>query len=138
MATKRQRRRREREQRHEYMWVDDEGNELESEERTVREPPKRAGASKSKSSGSGSSSARRGRAPQPPSWRRVIKRGAIFAPLFLATLLLLGHGHHVNYVSAVGQALVLLALFIPFSYFLDSMMWRSYQKKTGQNSTAKR
>jgi hypothetical protein len=137
MATKRQRRRREREQRHEYMWVDDEGNELESEERAVREPPKRAGASKSRSGG-GSSSARRGRAPQPPSWRRVIKRGAIFAPLFLATLLLLGHGHHVNYVSAVGQALVLLALFIPFSYFLDSMMWRSYQKKTGQNSTAKR
>jgi len=120
------------------MWVDHEGNEIEPEERTVHEPPKRAGA-KSKSSGrGGSSSARRGRAPQPPSWRRVIKRGAIFAPLFLATLLLLGHGRHVNYVSAVGQALVLLALFIPFSYFLDSMLWRQYQKKTGQSTAAKR
>jgi hypothetical protein len=138
MATKRQRRRREREQRHEYMWIDHEGNEIEQEERTVREPPKRAGASKSKASSGARSARSRGRAPQPPSWRRVIKRGAIFAPLFLATLLLLGRGRHINYVSAVGQVLVLLALFIPFSYFLDSMLWRSYQKKTGQSSAAKR
>jgi len=136
VATKKQRRRREKGKRHEYVWVDDEGNELEPEEREIRAPAKRASTSKS---GKGSSSyGRRGRAPQPPSWRRVAKRGAIFAPLFLVTLLLLGRGSHISYVAAIGQTLVLIALFVPFSYFLDSMLWRSYQKKSGQSSTAKR
>jgi hypothetical protein len=139
VATKKQRRRREKEQRHDYeiVYLDDEGNEVEPDEPEVRAPAKRATTSQSRS-GKGSSSTRRGRAPQPPSWRRVVKRGAIFAPLFLATLLLLGRGSHISYVEAVGQTLILIALFVPFSYFLDSMMWRSYQKKSGRSSTAKR
>jgi hypothetical protein len=137
VATKKQRRRREKEKRHEYeiVYLDHEGNEVEPEEREVREPVKRNSTGKP---GKGSSrAAGRGRAPQPPSWRRVIKRGGIFAPLFLLTLLLIGRGH-VSYFSAVVQTLILIGLFVPFSYFLDSMLWRSYQKKSGQSTAAKR
>jgi len=31
------------------------------------------------------------RAVQPPSWQRVFKRAAIFSPLFLVVVYLLGH-----------------------------------------------
>jgi hypothetical protein len=141
VATKKQKRRREKEHRHEYeiVYVDDEGNEVEPDEPEVRGPARRTTSSASKSTRSSGGSARggRGKAPQPPSWRRVIKRGAIFAPLFLATLLLLGRGH-TDYPSAIGQTVILIGLFVPFSYFLDSMLWRSYLKKTGQSSSAKR
>jgi len=133
VATKKQRRRREKEHRHEYeiVYLDDEGNEVEPDEPEIRAPAKRATSSKPKSGKGSSSSGRRGRAPQPPSWRRVAKRGALFAPLFLVTLLLLGRGH-ITYGGAILQTLILIGLFVPFSYFLDSMLWRSYQKKTGQ------
>jgi len=139
VATKKQRRRREKEHRHEYdiVYVDHEGNEVEADESEIRAPAKRASSSKSSGSKGSGSSRRGGRAPQPPSWRRVAKRGAIFAPLFFATLLLLGRGH-ITTVGAITQTLILMGLFVPFSYFLDSMMWRSYQKRSARGAPAKR
>ncbi|HZO48869.1 MAG TPA: hypothetical protein VFB26_01875 [Gaiellaceae bacterium] len=134
MATKKQRRRREKEKRHEYeiVYVDHEGNEVDPE--TIEQPAngRREGAGKARASGraSGAAQRRRGRVPQPPSWRRVAKRGAIFAPLFLATVLLLG-GKKVTFAAAVVQTLILVVFFVPFSYFLDAMVWRSFQKRTG-------
>lgn len=138
MASRKQRRRREKEKRHDYeiVYLDDEGNEVEPDEPDVRAPAKR-GESKGSSSKASTTSGRRGRAPQPPSWRRVAKRGAIFAPLFIATVLLLG-GKRMTLAGAVFQAVVLLALFVPFSYFLDSLMYRSHQKKLGRGPAAKR
>ena len=61
---------------------------------------------------------RGGRAVQPPSWPRVLKRGAIFAPIFLATVMLLG-GNKMTFTSAVVQTVLLIGVFIPFSYFMD-------------------
>ena len=136
MATKKQRRRREKGFRHEYVWEDEEGNELEPEEVRVRMPAERSTSARSKSTKAGTST-RRGRAPQPPSWRRVIKRGGIFAPIFFATVLLIG-GKHVSFAQALVQSVLLLVLFIPFSYFLDTMVWRSHQKRLAGGSTAKR
>lgn len=138
MATRKQRRRREKEKRHEYeiVYLDDEGNEVEPDEVDVRAPAKRS-ASQKGSPASSRSSGRPRRTPQPPSWRKVAKRGAIFAPLFIATVLLLG-GKRMTFAGAVFQTVVLLLLFVPFSYFLDSMMYRSYQKKLGRGSAPKR
>jgi hypothetical protein len=136
VATKKQRRRREKGFRHEYVWEDEEGNELEPEEVRVRMPAERNTSARSKSTKAGTST-RRGRAPQPPSWRRVIKRGGIFAPIFFATVLLIG-GKHVSFAQALVQSVLLLVLFIPFSYFLDTMVWRSHQKRVAGGSTAKR
>lgn len=141
MATRKQRRRREKEQRHDYeiVYLDHEGNEVEPDESDIRGPATRNGSAKPRSAKSSSGSARRGRGrvPQEPSWRRVAKRGAIFAPLFLAAILLLSRGK-LTIAGAILQTVILMALFVPFSYFLDSLMWRSYQKKAAGQSGAKR
>jgi hypothetical protein len=138
VATKKQRRRREKEHRHEYevVYVDHEGNEVEPEEAPVRAPAPRASASRARSA-KAAPSARRGRAPQPPSWSRVLKRGAIFAPLFLVTVMLIDR-KHMTLPRALVQTALLLVLFVPFSYFLDSLVWRSHQKRLGGGSGAKR
>ncbi len=129
MANRKQRRRREKEKRHEYeiVYVDSEGNEVEVEEddRPAKKP--RSGSRGSSKSGKQSRPARRGIA-QPPSWSRVIRRAAIFAPIFLVTVYLLG-GSQIGVTGAVFQTILLVAIFIPFSYFMDRVMWRSAQKR---------
>jgi hypothetical protein len=123
VATKKQRRRREKEQRHEYevVYVDEEGHEVEVEtERSTRssaraKPPKRG------SSG-------RQRKLDPPSWRRSVRRGLLFAPLFLGMILLL-NGSRQGLAFSVLNTIVLLVVFVPFSYFLDRVFYRTYQKR---------
>jgi hypothetical protein len=127
MATRKQRRRREKEKRHEYelVEIDEEGNETVLAGSELR--PRQNG------DGKGGQASTRGRARgrgavQPPSWNRVLKRGAIFAPIFLATVMLLG-GDRMTISGAVVQTAMLVAVFVPFSYFMDRVMWRSYQKR---------
>jgi hypothetical protein len=123
VATKKQRRRREKEQRHEYevVYVDEEGHEVEVEtERSTRssaraKPPKR-------------SSSGRQRKLDPPSWRRSVRRGLLFAPLFLGMILLL-NGSRQGLAFSVLNTIVLLVVFVPFSYFLDRVFYRTYQKR---------
>jgi hypothetical protein len=140
VATKKQRRRREKEKRHDYeiVYLDDDGNEVAPEEVDARAPARKEPSRNGKSSAKRSQSPARGRrTPQPPSWKRVAKRGAIFAPLFVGTVLVLG-GKKMTVEAAVFQTLVLLVFFVPFSYFLDSFMWRSYQKRQERGAPAKR
>ena len=137
MATKKQRRRREKGFRHEYVWEDEEGNELEPDEVRVREPVPRNVPSRAKQGKSAPPSRRGGKVPQPPSWQRVIKRGAIFAPIFLATVMLIDR-KNMTLARAVVQTALLLVLFVPFSYFLDTLVWRSHQKRVAGGSTGKR
>jgi len=138
MATQKQRRRRAKEKRHEYdlVYVDEEGVEQVVERDEPRKPPAKVGKGSSggsdKGAGKGARS-RRGRDVQPPSWRKVIKRGAIFAPIFLATVLLLGGGK-VSLPAAVAQTVALLAVFVPFSYFMDRVVWRQQQKRLNRGS----
>ena len=63
----------------------------------------------------------------------MLKRGAIFAPIFLATVLLLG-GDRMSFQGAVVQTLFLLAIFVPFSYFMDRLVWRSHEKRLAKTS----
>lgn len=134
MATQKQRRRRAKEHRHEYdlVYVDDEGNEVDVDEAESARPAKTS-KPPAKASGRGSArkaapSGRGGRSVQPPSWPRVFKRGGIFAPIFLATVLLLGGGK-MSFAAALVQTALLLAVFVPFSYFMDRIVWRQYQKR---------
>ncbi len=146
MATQKQRRRRAKEKRHDYelVYVDEEGVERPVErEEAPRKPvgggtkgAKGAKGAKNQSGGKSKSSSgggRRGRTVQPPSWRKVGKRGLIFAPIFFATVLLLGGGK-ISYASAIVQSLLLLAVFIPFSYFMDHVLWRQQQKRLTRGS----
>ena len=124
MPSRKQRRRRAKERRHEWeeVWVDEEGNEVESPS-DEDAPPATAKRSAAAPRQSGM------RNVQPPSWRRVAKRGLIFAPLMFLT---------VSFLSGnltIGQRLIntafLLAFFLPFSYAMDALMYRLYKKRAG-------
>jgi hypothetical protein len=135
MATQKQRRRRAKEKRHDYdlVYVDEEGVERPVErDDAPRKPPGRVGsgstAVKSQKAKPSGRSGRRGREAQPPSWNKVLKRGAIFAPIFFATVMLLG-GSKMTLGGAFVQSALLLGVFIPFSYFMDRVVWRQQQKR---------
>jgi hypothetical protein len=91
MATKKQRRRREKDRRHEYEFVyyDEEGNEVEVE---TPEKPSRAAPERKKPAAAAARNgrARPVRAPKPPTWRSVGRIGVImFALLFLFSSLVI-------------------------------------------------
>ncbi len=128
MATQKQRRKRAKEKRHAYdlVEIDAEGNETVLTASDLKDET--AATPKAKSSGTrGSMLSGRGTA-QPPTWGRVLKRGAIFAPIFLATVMLLGRGR-LTLAGAIVQTIFLLAIFVPFSYFMDRLVWRSHEKR---------
>ncbi len=134
MANQKQRRRRAKEKRHQYdlVEIDEEGNETVLTASEVKsEAPTRSPTKKP--SGRGASSKPPRGTPQPPTWTRVLKRGAIFGPIFLAVVLLLG-GDRMSFQGAVVQTLFLLAIFVPFSYFMDRLVWRSHEKRLAKTS----
>ena len=126
MPTRKQRRRRLKGRRHEYeyVYVDDEGREVETPE---VETPRRA------SDANGRKPApvtRGGRTIQPPSWRRVGKRALFFAPVMFLVITLLE-----NDLSILGRVLItlqMLLLFIPFSYLMDTMTYRLSRRRLEQ------
>jgi hypothetical protein len=135
MATQKQRRRRAKEKRHDYdlVYVDEDGVEQPVErDDAPRKPPSRlargTAVTKTQKTSSGDKGRRRGRVVQPPSWRKVLKRGAIFAPIFFATVMLLGGGK-ISIASAIVQSALLIGVFVPFSYFMDRVVWRQQQKR---------
>jgi len=123
MPSRKQRRRRQKSRRHEWeeVWVDEDGNEVEAppEDDEPSRNGKRATAAPRGRPG--------GRQVQPPSWRRVGKRGLIFAPIMFLTVTFLGAD------LAIGQKLFqtafLLAFFLPFSYAIDALMYRMFLKR---------
>jgi hypothetical protein len=139
MATQKQRRRRAKEKRHDYdlLFIDEDGVEKPVErEETPRKPSDRAGkggSTVSKSKKTSASAKRRGKELQPPSWPKVLKRGALFAPVFFVTVMFIG-GSKGGIPSAILQTVLLLGAFIPFSYFMDRLFWRQQQKRLGRGA----
>jgi hypothetical protein len=130
VATRKQRRRREKGRRHEYeyVWVDDEGKEVEvdpSEVEAAKAAPKNGKPARDKRG-------RPVRKVDPPSWNRVGKRGLIFAPFMFAVVWLL-RPDGAPAAGVVIQTIVLLGFFLPFSYLMDSIVYRSYLRRTGQS-----
>ena len=149
MPSKKQRRRREKDRRHEYeyVYVDEEGHELdpseveevEEEKPSKRErcgtaiatkaKPKTTPAKKGTAKGKAAAAANIRPVP-PPSWKRVMKRGVIFAPFMLLAIALLGRG--LSWPARILETVWLLVLFVPFSYMIDRMMYRRYLRQIGQ------
>jgi hypothetical protein len=126
MPSRKQRRRRAKERRHEWeeVWVDEEGNEVE--------PPSDDDAPRRNGKRTASAPARRQtgtRNVQPPSWRRVGKRGLIFAPLMFLTVTLLSG--ELTIAQRLLNTAFLLAFFLPFSYAMDALMYRMFTKRSG-------
>lgn len=105
------------------MWVDAEGNELDAEEAQAQGDKRAPSRLTSR------------RDPQEPSWARTFRRGAIFAPIMFATVYLLSP--ELSLANKITQTALIVAIFVPFSYFLDRLFYRSAQRRTarrGQSS----
>ena len=122
MATKKQKRRRAKEQRHDYVWIDDEGNEVEPDETSSQKGTKRE------------STSRLQREPQAPSWNRTLKRGAIFAPIMFGTVYLLSP--ELPATTKITQTLLIVAIFVPFSYFIDRLFYRQAMRRRARGDQA--
>ena len=152
MPSRKQRRRREKDRRHEYeyVYVDEEGHEVDAsevEEIEEEKPAKPARASatstattsKPKTTKKGTAKSKAAaaniRPVPPPSWRRVAKRGLIFAPFMLLAITLLGRG--LSWPARILETLWLIVLFVPFSYMIDRMMYRRYLRQIGEEPPAR-
>ena len=128
MPSRKQIRRQQKLKRHEYeeVYVDEEGRELDPEEaqQLIGAAPK---AGKAANAAKAQRSARGVRTVEPPSARRTLKRGLLFFPLMLVTVILLGKD--LTLTAQITQTVVLMAFFLPFSYFMDTMMFRAYQRR---------
>jgi hypothetical protein len=126
VPSRKQRRRRAKERRHEYeyVYVDEEGREVEVEPEASKAPerkdrrPGRAGAA--------------GRVIEPPSWRRVGRRALIFGPLMFITIRLLERGEPI--LESLLRTIFLLLIFLPFSYVMDAVMYRTYQRRMSREA----
>jgi hypothetical protein len=137
VPSKKQRRRRQKDRRHEYeyVYVDDEGKEVEVEDAETGggSTASHGGSRNAKSTGRSvqTRGGRAGRKVEPPSWRRVGRRALILAPV-LVLLMYLIKPKDAAPASVIIQAIFFLLIFLPFSYAMDTMLYRSYLKRTGQ------
>ena len=132
MPTRKQIRRQQTLKRHEYaeVYVDEEGRELDPDE-----AEELLGAPLSPKAAKKQPPARAARVIEPPSLRRTLRRGLLFFPLMLVTVILLGN--NLTLQQQIAQTVVLMAFFLPFSYFMDSMVYRSYQRRLARNEPKK-
>lgn len=121
MATRKQRKRRQKGRRHEYeyVYVDDEGNEVEAadelraDKRTNGQAPPPA--------------TRGGRKIEPPSWQKVGKRALWIGPLMFLTLTVIAK--ELTLAQRLSQTLLMLGLFLPVSYLMDRTLYRSTTRR---------
>jgi hypothetical protein len=134
MPTRKQRRRRSKDFRHDVRVyeVDEEGNEIPISE--LRAQEERAPKSKPKQAQQkgGSRPNRLARPPEPPTWDRAFKRGALMGVLMIVVLYVIQ--------GPVGGAfgIVYGAMFVPFTYWLDRTKYRMDLKRSGQPAAKKR
>jgi hypothetical protein len=128
VPSRKQRRRRLKERRHEYeyVYVDEEGHEVEVSE---EEQPQASPRGKAAPGRRAATTTRGGRRIEPPSWNRVGKRALFVAPVMFILINLMGK--RISVAQRIYETVLLLAIFLPFSYFMDSLMYRSYLKRTG-------
>jgi hypothetical protein len=139
MPTKKQRRRQQKSRRHEYeyVYVDDEGNEVAVDPDELR-PKKENGKPETRgraSTNSRSPSRASQRTIQPPSWRRAVKRALVWGPVLVVAMMLLNR--NVAPLQWVTSAVFLVAFFVPISYFTDSIAYRMYMKRVERQKAAK-
>ena len=135
MATRKQRSKRAKTFRHDYAFVvdDEEGNEVEissAEARVKKQEASGAPAkTQAKSTSSSSSGSRKSGnfAPNPPSWNRSLKKGLPWGLVAGVVVTFLLHGSPI-------LGLVYALMFVPLTYWTDSMVYRRWQRKQAGGS----
>jgi hypothetical protein len=145
MATKKQRRRREKGRRHDYefVYVDQEGEEVdvvEPEEKPREERTPTSGIKPipgAKKPAAAKPSSRAERVVDPPSWDRTLRRAAIFVPIMLI-FLYLTKPKDVATAAIILQAALIIVLLIAFMYLMDTFLYRSYLKRQARKAGGSR
>ena len=123
----------------EYVWLDEEGNEIEADEAAQ---PSRNGsgatATKAKPGAKDKPINTGRRVIQPPSWQRAARRGLLFAPAIALFVYLLNR--NLPLYGVVLNVLILMAFFIPFGYLMDRITYRAYTRRLNapKKKTAKK
>ena len=125
MPTRKQRRRKAKELRHDYVWEDEEGNELDPEDVPGRK------SSSSSERHSTRPARRSAREPQPPSWRRTLKRAVVFAPVMFLVVMFLSDD--LTLADQIVQTALIVGIFVPFSYLIDGLLWRTYKRRESRD-----
>jgi hypothetical protein len=130
MPSRKVRRRRAKLQRHEYEYVIEtpEGEEIPVERPTERE---RQGDGRGKKDRRPID--KRGREIPKPTFQRVMRRSAIFAPLLFVVVYITSPDMEIG--PMILNVALLLAFFIPFSYLVDVFVYRMLtrrQQRRGQ------
>ena len=134
MASRKQRRRRQKERRHdyEYVYVDDEGHEVEVSPEEASERP-RARNGQERRNGAKVARTKSGaaiREVKPPNWTRSVKRAALFLPLFFIVFSLVNKKMAIE--TRLLSSLAYSALFVPLTYMMDRMAYRTYLRRSGR------
>jgi hypothetical protein len=137
VATRKQRRRRQKLQRHEYEYVveTEDGEEIPLDE--LREHEQARPGSRAERKGEPNLVDRRGRPIRPPSFERVIRRTAIFAPILFLFVYFTSRDR-LDLMSIVVNTLILVAFFIPFSYLVDKMVYRMVLRRHEREQAERR
>jgi hypothetical protein len=136
VPSRKQRRKREKLQRHEYEYVieTEEGEEIVERPR-LNEASSAAANGKAEKEPTGLVD-RRGRPIQKPSLQRVLKRTAIFAPLIAVFIVLTADG--VTVAGLIFNVVLLLAFFMPFSYMVDTFVYRMLLRRHEKDRAARK
>ncbi|HEV2591269.1 MAG TPA: hypothetical protein VGU02_05185 [Gaiellaceae bacterium] len=127
MPSRKQRRRRDKSFRHEYETVllDDEGNEkpiaeIREQQRAEKKPAKTQAKPTSRAQ----------REPPQPTWRRAFRRGGLMGGAIFVAFVFVLHGGST--ASRASIAVIYAVAFIPLTYWVDRLAYRSYLKRTAK------
>jgi len=140
MPTRKQRRREAKSKRHEYefVYVDDEGNEVEAPPEEERAPDRsRDGAKPVPAKKQAPARTSRARQPQPPSWQRASRRAVVLGAVVFVLFTFAAKGSN-RYLSALVPAVIYTVLFIPFTYAIDRFAYRRWQAREQQQQATKK
>ena len=134
MPSRKVRRRRAKLQRHEYEYVveTDEGEEI-----PLERPAEREREPDGRTSRENGPIDRRGRTMPKPTLQRSLRRTAMFAP-FIAIFIYATRGDEVTVADVIVQTLLILAFFLPFSYFVDRLIYNAVLRRQQRGRTARR
>jgi hypothetical protein len=141
MSTRKQRRRKQKPRRHEweYVYVDEEGREVEVDPEAPTRPkdeqPKAKQQADRRNGRPPDGKRRPRRVPQPPSWRRAVKRAALLGALFVVVFAFGLGGKNNNPLAAVLIGLIYAVAFVPLQYFIDKVTYRAYLKRQAASKT---
>jgi hypothetical protein len=146
MPSRKQKRREAKSKRHEYefVYVDDDGNELDDVPEELLAPKERTNGSKAAIAKKPAQrpparGSRSGRTPQPPSWSRSLKRAAILGAVVFVFFSFFGGKGNAKYAVALQLTAMYTLLFVPFTYAIDRFAYRRWQvRQDGPPASKKR